>query len=184
MPPSALSSRLERVLIPIELILKVLSIAAILGGAIWFWETRARDVHLGMGHEVFSTSLATGGEHQHLAVIFVLLENLGEKPIRIASMTARVQVVDPPHPPALDLLAADRATREEHPSFSWPLLTEKTDSVGRYLMPGESDLYEFNFLIPARFRVIRFYSYVPKTPGRETTWQKASYHELENLPHP
>jgi hypothetical protein len=168
------------------------TIVAIVVGGLWtynvFVKERKQYPHANIEQKISHLALP---QRNHLLRVGVELTNTGTARLLSGKSIIRVQQVLPmPGCPgqgpcaAIEVKAALVGTGRQNNEFSWPLLAEREQVFEPPLdiEPGEKELVEYEFALPADIEVVRVYSYFrndKKTSGRnETGWTVSSHFDF------
>ena len=171
----------------------LVTIVAFIVGGIWTYRLFViqREVH---AHAIVGVSLARVAltDKVNLVQVLVKIDNTGHELMSLKSATVWVQQVLPlegcPGSGECvtdELNAALNATARAHDRFAWPIIQRRDASwmPPHRIEPGESDLSDFEFALPAAAQVVRIYGYIPndsesRRPADETGWHVAKLVDL------
>jgi hypothetical protein len=125
----------------------------------------------------------------NLLRVVVDIKNTGTSKLELGSMIARVERVLPIFGCPLqqrciddDLNQALNSPQRADNHFPWPLVAERDDATHRLIEPGEEDMVDIEFAVPAAADTIRVYTYFnnPKISSRanEMGWWTADFYSF------
>lgn len=155
----------------------VLVICSILAAGIWFFVHREAWPKANISHELNHLQLSPEWTWLRVAV---RLENVSKRLLEIDSGTIRVQQVLP-----LDSQIAQSLAKGENPVSAeelivpWPRLGDSYQlQTHCEIEPGETDILEYEFIIPAHIQVVKIYTYFANGRSVPLGWSKGSIYCL------
>jgi hypothetical protein len=153
----------------------------ILTAGVWsyliFVRRRERYPRAKMSHSVLRIALA---DDRDLVRLAVKIENTGQVLLRLETVNARIQQVVPVPAHLSEAIVRDAdpiSTAETE--LPWPVLQERSWSLGpegARLEPGETEVLDCDFVIPASISTFLIYSHVPNLVAPEVSWDCSTIH--------
>lgn len=171
----------------IEFFESVVTIIGIIVGGLWtynkFIKKREKFPRASVSHRIFEIDL---NEDKKLVHLFVLVENIGDVLLSIASYDVRIIKIIP-----LDTAIEEKISRNEDPvtgdnhEILWPLIYNREKEYGEgnvELEPKEKEELNFDFIIDKDVKVIQIYSYFKNKmkSDREIGWNCTTFHEINS----
>jgi len=141
---------------------------AVIAAGIWFIVTGQYQDKLSISNNI--THRIIDDEHIWLR-LYVTMENVGQRPVRIGYCYIQVQQVLP-----LDISVQDKIHDVQDGNninsliinghFTWPAIygNEFHGAIDEKIAPGEKHYAEFDFILPPNIKTVRvFSSFLPKT---------------------
>jgi len=158
----------------------IATVVAIVVGGIWVWRrfrvsgepyARAGLEHLVLGCDVSSDKL--------LLRLWLTIKNVGAVRLNVADLFVRIQQIAPCEGDAVrEFETADKFMLEGR----WPKIGEKTITNAKCAIEaGETEVFEFDFLIPKMVESFAVYSHVSNSANPGRGWNCSTWHKCKEL---
>ena len=168
----------------------IITIAAIFVGGLWTYDLfimeRKHYPHANIEQKISYVALS---EQTNLLRVGIELTNTGNSRLLSSKSIVRIQQILPvpscPEQGPCVEEEVNNALKEigrKANRFSWPLIAERENSFKNPLdiEPGEKDFIEFEFVVPAKIKVVRIYSYfsndLKSKDQNEVGWSISSHY--------
>jgi len=184
---------IDRVKPWLESLQALTTVVGIIVGGIWtyrvFIVNREGHAHANVAASVSHVALT---DKVNLVQVILKVDNTGHELMRLKHATVWLQQVLPvqgcvdQEPCVTDALnAALGQSGRSDDGFPWPIVQQR-DAVWtppRDIEPGESDLSDFEFVVPQSVQVARVYAFIPnegesRQKTKESGWHVAKLYEL------
>lgn len=144
-----------------------------------FFKNRSGKPKAALSHSVEDRRLTN---NDLLVRVVLRLENTGSVLLPVERMRCEVSQVDPPSPDALERLSRRELITDEHAAdLDCIRCYEVQRPKGEIrIEPGESDVFPFDFVVPADVRTISIYSHIGNSSEKknEIGWDLAAFYDL------
>lgn len=154
-----------------------LACIAIIAGGIWFYKQKLSDEKLSINHEVKSFQL---DDERILVHSEIMLKNEGLVSIYINNATVYIQKIKPLENKYINALQSGNSIISDTTyRVPWPRISDRYENNPQAkILPNESDILVYEFIIPCNIELIQLYSYFPNGAGSEIGWKKISIHKI------
>lgn len=171
----------------------LVTILGLIIGGVWTYRLfiMQREVH---AHATISAKVSQVAltDQVDLLQVVIRIENTGHELISLHHATVRLQQIlpiegcgDRDHCVTDELNTALAAAQRESDRFAWPIAQQRNAdwTPAHDIEPGESDLSDFEFVLPRSVQVIRVYGFVPneaesRSGDDEPGWHVATIYDL------
>ena len=174
-----------------EMIQAIVATAGIIVAGIWtymiFIEDRESYPHANLDETITRVKLT---DQVNLLEVILKIHNSGQTLMHLSQATVRLQQVLPINGCAADAACVVDDLNEAltdgnrvSDRFSWPVETNREAAWDTPLIvePGEDDVMDFEFVIPATIQVVRVYGFVPndalKSDSSSPGWSVARFYD-------
>lgn len=170
-------TRLEVLKDLFSLLQSFLIICSILAAGVWFVMHREAWPKANISHEVNHLQISPDWTWLRVAV---RLENVSKRLLEIEQGTIRVQQILPLDSQiAQSLAAGENPVSTEELIVPWPRLGNSYQlKTHCEIEPGETDILEYEFIIPAHIQVVKIYTYFANSDSVPLGWSKGSIYQL------
>jgi len=157
------------------------TVAAIIGGGIWFYRRRQRYPRADVTHAITHKALPNGKFLLHVAVT---ISNKGEVLLSLISGVTRIQQMLPLPASVLDTINKGLdPVKKGQTEVEWPLIGERKPKWGEgkiEIEPGESDHIDIDYILEGSVKSVEVYSYFKNASkrGKEIGWQLTTVYDL------
>ena len=161
----------------VNIIYSFLMILAAIAALILFWLQREGYRHANVDHEVTHRAL---DDRWVWIQAGIRIENTGRRLLHFDRATVRMQRVLPLEPEFRELLAEGQSIipggKRRVP---WRRIGDAYNvPTSVRLEPGETDVTEYEFVIPCHIKTVRIYSYLEKSASPSYGWSHSSIYDI------
>ena len=168
----------ERLKNGLSIVQSMLTIAAILIGAVWFLQQGDPFAKATISHEITDRLLGEGNRWIHIAIT---ITNPGKTALALDTGTIRIQQIKPLDSSVTDALASgtpNSIVSRKHYVVYWTMPVEEySPQLNAEIAPGESDTLYYEFVIPRAIATMKIYSDFSE---RQTGWILRIYRRIMN----
>lgn len=144
-----------------------------------FFKNRSGKPKAALSHSVEDRRLT---DNDLLVRVVIRLENTGSVLLPVERLRCEVSQVDPPSREALERLRKRELITDEHAADLDCIrcYEEERPKGHTRIEPGESDVFPFDFVVPADIRTISIYSHIGNSAEKETNigWDLSAFYDL------
>ena len=168
-----------------EILGNLATIAALIVGGIWtyrlFIKRRLGYAKAEVTHAIVHRTLSPDKILIHLTV---KIRNIGDVLLSIVNADVRLQQVIPAPDFVLDAAASgEDPIQDGQTEIEWPILRHRISNWDKgkiEIEPGESDVFDYDFIIDVGVSTVEVYSYIKNKmkTGREIGWGKTTLYDI------
>lgn len=161
------------------------TVGAIIVGAIWsYWlfvKNRQKFPRASVSHTVSHKSIVRGRILIHVDMV---LTNLGQVLLEVVFAKAVVSQVLPLHPTVRRLIVSrSDPVPTGHTEIQWPKIASREVRFERAeceVEPGETQSFQFDFVVESQLRTLEVYSYVSNITkrDRDLAWDCSTFYDI------